>query len=209
MHIGIHLHASPGRATPPLIAMFEDRKRLFVDLLGWQVAVIEGRYEIDAFDTPACTYLIAGDDHAPHLGSLRLLPSTQPHILGSLFAVLAGRGVPTGPDVTEITRLCLPARLGAARRLAVRNALISAMVDHALASGTRMLTGVVSEAFRTQVLAMGWNAESLGSAARIDGAWLGAFAIHIDQNTPALLATTGIYTPASLPLARLPHSIAA
>lgn len=193
MQVHIHAHASPERATQPLIAMFEDRKRLFVDLLRWQVPVVDDRYEIDCFDTPDCTYLIASDEADEHLGSLRLLPTDQPHILGSIFAPLAEHKVPVGPDIAEITRLCLPTRLGAARRLAVRNALITTMVDHALACGLIMLTGVVAESFRTQILAMGWRAWRLGPPLRIDGQWLGAFAIEIDARTPALLAATGIY----------------
>lgn len=31
-------------------SMFEERKRVFVDLLGWDVPVLARRYEIDQFD---------------------------------------------------------------------------------------------------------------------------------------------------------------
>ena len=31
-------------------SMFEERKRVFVDLLGWDIPVLAGRYEIDQFD---------------------------------------------------------------------------------------------------------------------------------------------------------------
>ena len=34
-----------------LRTMFEARKRVFVDLLKWDVPVLEGAYEIDQFDT--------------------------------------------------------------------------------------------------------------------------------------------------------------
>src|SRR3546814_6217820 len=64
------------------------------------------------------------------LGSLRLLPSNKPHILSELFPELCPAGVPTGPTTYEVTRLCLPVRHGAAERLRIRNALITAMVDH-------------------------------------------------------------------------------
>src|SRR3546814_13100041 len=76
------------------------------------------------------------------LGSLRLLPSNKPHILSELFPELCPAGVPTGPTTYEVTRLCLPVRHGAAERLRIRNALITAMVDHALTNGITRLTGV-------------------------------------------------------------------
>lgn len=176
-------------------AMFEDRRRLFCDLMRWDVPIVADRFEIDQFDNGDATYLVDLCDDDLHRGSLRLLPSTGAHILGDLFPVLADRVVPRGDDICEITRLCLPTRLGASRRLEVRNRLISTMVDHALASGIRTLTGVVRPGFLTSVLAMGWDAQPLGSTREIGGMALGAFRIEIDTDTPARLISTGIYTP--------------
>lgn len=174
-------------------SMFEDRKRLFVDLLGWNVPVVDDRFEIDRFDTEHAVYLVAADEDGSHLGSLRLLPTTKPHILDSLFADLCPQGAPTGEHIFEITRLCLPARLGSAQRLEIRKQLISAMADFALANGITRLTGVVDAGFRKDILNMGWLAEPLGPATPLDGANLGAFAIHISSDTPERLRWTGIY----------------
>lgn len=180
-------------------AMLEDRRRLFCDLMRWEVPVVAGRFEIDQFDTGDATYLVDIDEIGAHRGSMRLLPSTGAHILGDLFPVLSDRAVPRGPGICEITRLCLPSRLGAGRRLDVRNRLISAMVDHALAQGIHTLTGVVRPGFRASVLAMGWAAEALGPIRMIGGMELGAFRIEIDADTPARLTRTGIYSPCTVP----------
>jgi acyl homoserine lactone synthase len=196
--ITIHRGNRPTRCAQALLPMFEDRKRLFVDLLGWGVPVVESAYEVDQFDDAHCVYLVDADGADAHLGSMRLLPTTRPHILGTLFAELCDGPVPTGGHVWEITRLCLPCRLRAGRRLDVRHRLISAMVDHALAEGIGVLTGVVQASFRAQVLAMGWRCAPLGPAARIGGAEVGAFRIEIAPDTPALLAATGIYRPGML-----------
>lgn len=72
-------------------AMFEARKRVFVDLLGWDLAVLADRYEIDQFDDENARYLIITDPHHSHLASARLLPTTRPHILDTLFACCATR----------------------------------------------------------------------------------------------------------------------
>src|SRR5690554_1522586 len=110
--------------------MFEDRKILFVDLLDWDVPVIDERYEIDDYDGDGALYLIATDDDGAHIGSMRLLPTEGAHLLADRFTALYDDELPRGQHVMEITRLCLPQRLGAGGRLWIRNRLISAMVDH-------------------------------------------------------------------------------
>lgn len=201
----IHILRGCTLADVRAASMFEDRKALFVDLLGWDVPVVGDRYEIDSYDGDAAVYLIAAHDGRVHQGSMRLLPTTGAHLLADRFAPLCEGAAPRGERVREITRLCLPQRLGAAGRLRVRNHLISAMVDHALGGSIAVLTGVVTASFREEVLAMGWSARPLGPARRIDGSFLGAFRIEIDAETPALLASNGIYSPGTIaadPLAR-------
>jgi len=185
-------------ADPVAAAMFIDRKRLFVDTLRWGVPVVKDRYEIDEFDGAAATYIVALDAQGDHISSMRLLPSTGPHILGSLFSLLCREGVPTGANIAEITRLCLPARLGATARLAARNRLISAMVDHALDIGIASLTAVVAWDFLEQVVRMGWRCMALGGPTIIHGARLGAFRINVDADTPDRLAANGIYSPGTI-----------
>ncbi len=193
--------------NPSDAAMFEDRKRLFVDLMRWDVPVVDGRFEIDQFDGADATYIVAHGAEARkvaglHHGSMRLLPTTAPHILGDLFPELAEGAVPRGDDVAEITRLCLPTRLGASERTSVRNRLISAMVDHALENGIRVLTGVVRPAFCETVLVLGWRAAALGPVQIIGGQSLAAFRVEIDTETPELLDATGIYVEGLLAEAR-------
>jgi acyl homoserine lactone synthase len=189
----IHITQGYSLADARHASMFRDRKTLFVDLLGWDVPVIDDQFEIDRYDTGAALYLIALDEEGRHIGSMRLLPTVSPHLLSNVFAELCESDIPRGPTVLEITRLCLPQRLGCAGRLTVRNRLVTAMVDYALAGGITALTGVVTAAYREQVLAMGWRAEPLGAPRSRHGAMLGAFRIEIDADTPALLAANGIY----------------
>jgi len=191
----IHVIENHPLATnqPLLRTMFADRKRLFVDLFGWDVPVVDGEFEIDQFDTAGAVYIIAADEEGQHAASMRLLPTTQPHVLDTLFSHLCPIGVPVGHTIWESTRLCLPQRHGAARRRELRNALISTMIDVALERGIEGLTGVIPEPFRKEVLAMGWQAEPLGPAVRIPGGPIGAFLIHVQADTPDRLRWTGVY----------------
>src|SRR3546814_1687161 len=68
-HPMIHIidnHLAPG-SQPLLQSMFADRKRLFVDLFGWDVPVFDGQYEIDQFDN---AHTIRSEVHTSELQSI-------------------------------------------------------------------------------------------------------------------------------------------
>lgn len=195
----------PGQ-TQVLKSMFEARKRVFVDLLKWDVPVLDGRFEVDRFDDPHATYIILADSTGEHLGSARLLQTTRPHILGSLFPELCAGHFPTGPEVLEITRFCLDRRLGASDRLQVRNRLVSALVAHALRRGIRTYTGVAEMGWLQQILAFGWDCRPLGLPRSIGGRLVGALAISIEPDTPALLNRNCIWCDEDLAETALPQA---
>lgn len=175
-----------------LDAMFEARKQVFVDLLGWELDVAHGRYEIDAFDDEHAQYLVVADDDRRHLGSARILPTTRAHILGDLFPDLCDQPPPRGPHIYEITRFCLGRGLGAARRRCVRDTLVMALAHHALARRIASYTGVAEIGWLRQIERFGWHYKPLGNPRRRCGMTLGALRIDIAAGTPDLLARAGI-----------------
>jgi acyl-homoserine lactone synthase len=179
-------------------AMFEARKRVFVDLLSWDLPVLAGRYEIDQYDAPHARYLIVADTDHNHLASARLLPTTRPHILSDLFAGLCDAAPPTGPSTWEITRFCLDRSLRALERRRWRDALVTALTHYALEHGITSYTGVAEQDWLGQILAFGWHAEPLGPPRTIDGMTLGALRIEITPETPSLLVAKGIHALAEL-----------
>lgn len=70
---------------PVLRRMFAARKEVFVDLLRWNVPVVDDRFELDQFDDGDARYLVVTDAAGGHRASARLLPTTRPHLLGTLF----------------------------------------------------------------------------------------------------------------------------
>ncbi len=182
-----------------LRAMYAARKSVFIDLLKWDIPALDGKYEIDGYDNEHARYLILLDQDGGHLASTRLLPTTRPHILSELFPALCAGSIPTGPTIYEITRFCLDRSLRASERRQVRNRLVTAIVEHALAAGIDRYTGVADIGWLQQILDFGWDCRKLGQALKLDCGVLGAIDIRIDADTPDKLATTGIWstTPTS------------
>lgn len=173
--------------------MHRDRKRVFVDLLHWDVPVIDDEFEIDAFDTVQAVYLVETDQVGRHLGSFRLLSTEHPHLLGSVFPELSDSSVPSGPDIWEITRGCLSPALRAAERLRVRNRLATAAVDYALKHGISRYTCIADSGWLAQIPTLGWDARPLGAPRRIAGVLTGALEIEITAATPSQFLASGTY----------------
>jgi N-acyl-L-homoserine lactone synthetase len=181
--------------------MFRDRKRVFVDLLKWNVPS-DGRYERDQFDDDYAEYIVVSDQTTgDHLGSMRLLRTDRPHILGSLFAELCEEGVPTGPHIREVTRLCLSPRLKARERLRIRNRLFTALVEYGLLTGITGYSGVADVGWYSQLLALGWRCTPLGLPRHLSGSLVGAVLAHVEPHTIELFRQAGTYETSDLRLA--------
>lgn len=189
--------------------MFEDRKTIFVDLLKWDIPH-DGRFERDQFDDEHAEYLIVNDaDSGEHFASLRMLRTDRPHILGSLFSELCDGTVPRGPDIREISRMCLSPRHRGPERTAARNLLASAMTEYALLTGIRAYTGVADMGWMSRVLSAGWRCEPLGMPRPVGGAMVGAMMIHIEADTIRRLQISGKYHSSVLRAEQFDRSIAA
>lgn len=189
------------RADPVLKSMFEARKRVFVDLLKWDVPVLGKKYEIDQFDTPEATYLILAAARGKHRASARLLRTDRAHILGELFPHLCDGPIPSGTTTREITRFCIDPELSKAERREARNQLVTALVEHAISARITDYTAVASVSWFRQIADFGWNCQALGPQRNVDGELLIALHISIDAETPARLAANGIYCPSAFRLA--------
>ena len=176
-----------------LRAMFAARKKVFVDLLKWDVPVLAGRFEIDQFDDEHARYIILLDAGGRHLASTRLLPTSRLGILSELYPELSDGPLPEGDDVFEITRFCLSPECTSRERRAIRNQLVTAIARYALTAGIKTYTGVADMNWLRQILDFGWECSLLGEPKAVGRALLGALRIDIDVHTLARLAAAGVY----------------
>lgn len=172
--------------------MHEDRKRVFVDTLNWDLPC-DGQEERDQFDGEQATYLVLQDDQGAHRCSVRLLDTNGPHILGDIFHQLCDGPVPRGPDVKEITRYLASPRVRAVERLHARNMMARALIEYGLNQGISRYTAVCDLAFLNQILAAGWHCDPLGLPQVVGGAIVGAFCIHVEPGAIAAMTRSWRY----------------
>jgi N-acyl-L-homoserine lactone synthetase len=167
-----------------LDGMFRDRKRIFVDWLKWDVPVVNGIHEMDQFDGPDALYLIdEGGPARPHLGSVRLLPTSGPHLLGDVFPQLCEEGAPRREDTWEITRLCVAPGFKGAEALSIRRRIAQALVETALLYGVSRYVAVAHVEWLSGVIATGWETRPLGLPRQIGTEMVGAIEILINPET--------------------------
>lgn len=189
--------------------MFEDRKAIFVDLLKWDIPH-DGRFERDQYDDEDTEYLIVNElNSSEHYASVRMLRTDRPHMLEALFPELCDQGIPRGPDIREISRMCLSSRHRGPERMRFRNLLASAMTEYGLLAGIRAYTAVMEVGRMSRVLAAGWRCEPLGMPRKIGPTMVGALMIHIDPDTIRRLRRTGRYESGVLRVEPMAEPIAA
>jgi acyl-homoserine lactone synthase len=161
----VHVVNAANRALylDELEAMHRHRYRLFVELMGWRALECEDKLDIDEFDNPAATYLLAIDDDGVLRGSGRLIPSWRPHMLKNLFPEYVDGEVPTGPQIWEWTRHAPgdPAFPGAVNKR-VKAALHIGMLEFAASRGIEAFTGILETRILAPALESGWRIKPLG-----------------------------------------------
>lgn len=169
-----------------LMEMHHDRKQVFVDRFGWRLPAKGSWLEVDQFDDDYAIYLLARSSEGRHRGSVRLLPSSRPHMLSTLFSRLCPAGVPTGDDCWEVSRLVTcPADASGTTILRVHRLLALALVEFAESNGIRRYT-LVAESHRVPaLLSVGWPVTPLGLPTWIEGEQLQALQIDLPPGTLA------------------------
>lgn len=178
-----------------LIEMHHDRKRVFVDKLGWSLPTGAGWLEVDEFDNEYAVYLLARSrETGRHVGSVRLLPTTRPHMLGTMFSNLCAGKVPRSEDCWEISRfLTCPPEVEGTSVLKIHRLLAIALIEIALLKSIRCYTLVTEPQRLPALLSIGWSVVPLGIPTRYGRETLQALQILVDPEIlPVLRRKTGV-----------------
>lgn len=151
----------------------------------WKGLRVEDERESDQFDNDDAVYILAIEDGRV-LGGSRFVPTIKPHLLSEVFPVLADvKGIPRSPDIFEWTRLF------AVTEKRERTPKPGSVTGKVLCGGLEFLLGeeatgftLVTEAWwLARTYSWGWKLAPLGMPALIDGQWLVASYVPVDNET--------------------------
>ena len=178
--------------------MFQLRKRVFHDLLGWDVTV-RGDVEIDQYDDVNPIYVLSYTPGTRHLrGALRLLPTLGPNMLDDTFpALLGGRAAIRRPDIWESSRFCIDPEISqdrASNQVTVAAAeLMCAVGELGLASGIRQIVTVTDVFLERMFRRMGCPGTRIGEPRKIGSVHAVAVSWDVDDRLLAdMKAIAGI-----------------
>ena len=169
----------------PLIQMYHDRKRVFIDHLGWRLKTPGSWLELDDYDNDVAVYLMARDgEDGSHIGSVRLLQTTGPHMMEGVFPELCAEGVLRGPNVWEISRLVATVQGRAGTRLLrVHRMLALALVEFALLNQIDSYVLVAESQRVPALLSVGWHVTPLSLPTEHEGEMIEALKIQIEPDS--------------------------
>jgi acyl homoserine lactone synthase len=170
-----HLH---GEAW---ISQHRLRHKIFVERQRWRVPVYNG-LEYDEFDTPSAQYVVWCDCEGQARGVVRLLPTTRPYMLKSLWPELLSPQMPDSPQIWEATRFGCDHTLPASMRREVVAELIAACLEFGLEHGIRSYLALMPVAvFKQVIAAAGCQVEVGRQSLRMGCHDVVAGAVKVDQ----------------------------
>ena len=140
-----HLH---GEAW---ISQHRLRHQIFVGRQSWNIPTYNS-LEYDQFDTPAAKYVLWLDNAGQARGVTRLLPTTRPYMIKSLWPELLQQKLPETETIWEATRFGCDRSLEPATRRRVVAELICGCLEFGLANGIRQYLGLMPVAVFNHII---------------------------------------------------------
>jgi len=169
------------------------RYRMFVERQQWTVPHFR-QIEYDEFDTPAATYILTVDDEFRALGTLRLIPTTRPYMVESLWPDLVNEELPHRDTIWEASRFGCDRNLDAASRRRVVAELLLGCQEFGVANGiSKYLAVMPLPIFKCVIAANGCPVTLFRPTPRLDRYEIAAAYIDVSPATlEAVRRHTGI-----------------
>lgn len=165
------------------------RYQVFVEHLGWELDTPYG-LEFDQFDRPDTLYVVARNDAQDIIGCARLLPTTTPYLLEEVFPeLLNGLAPPKSAEIWELSRFATVDFTNCISGLttngqfssAVTLNILEAVVQSAKQQGAKRLISVSPLGVERLIRCAGYHAHRAGPPKQVDGQWIMACWIEIDE----------------------------
>jgi len=178
--------------------MYQHRHQVFVEKLRWNLPLAKDGLEIDQYDTEDAIYILSLDKNLNVVGSMRLLPTIQDHLMSDLFSHLLNIPEPIGDSIWESSRTCLkPSVEIPVEKNTVINDIFIGMAEAAVMLGIETVTFVANMQIYSTLLAFGGKVEPLGFPQYdADGEEIIASSVKINQGVlDSVWQSHGIMAP--------------
>jgi acyl-homoserine lactone synthase len=195
-------------------SQLEDMHRLrhviYVDRRGWKALARPDGREIDQFDTEDTIYLLGLNAKGAVISSVRLNPTTKPHLISKFFArTVTFEPIPISDSIYEITRyFIVPERVPRPLRKVAEGELKTALLEYGLNLGLIEMSVVCDTFFLGPIEEMRWKIRLLGPPTPYDEGICISLRLEVSEeaiaNTRKTCGVTGpVYVYQTFP--PLPH----
>lgn len=161
--------ANRDRYTPYLEAMFRQRAKVFAFKLQWKaLRVNDGMERDEVDDAEGVCYLLTIDDMGDVVGSVRVAPTTGPHLLAGPLKQFAEREYDKSFRTWEITRFMPIGVEEAPNKLLLRGLLSAGLQEFGVRHGITRLVAVTDEDRLAGSSRNGWRTEMLSGLVETD-----------------------------------------
>ncbi len=179
-----------------LPSLFRLRKKMFVDLQGWEIPTFNGM-EYDAYDNPATTYLVYTDENDKALGMVRLYPTDRQYMLSDVWPeIVEYIDLPKSINIWEGSRFVIDNDLSRELRTKIKHELVCAFLEFGISKDIEEYIGVMPpKIWESVFINSGWPIQKLGETISLpDGSeiYAGQFKVSKEQLLN-VRKKTGIY----------------
>jgi acyl-homoserine lactone synthase len=164
---------------------YKFRHRFFVDGLKWEaLRRLDGR-EVDQFDVPGIVHVV-GVDQGEVFSYSRLLPTTRPHLLNTVYPqMLEGNAEPVGDTIWEWTRCAVDPKRREGRKAAdpATTGMTLGVIETCVMLGIEALHVQTHPMLLTRLMELGFKCKPLALPSQLEGQDVVPFLAHVSEVT--------------------------
>lgn len=180
--MAIIIRAHHRASFPSLLdQMYQLRRRVFVERLGWKLDT-DGVREIDQFDNGACMHMVALDQDGRVRATSRYTPSLEPNVTCDVLQDRMHGRFPRAAHIVEVSRHCVDPDIDDATRKAVLLDMRVSQHELARRHGWTHSLGVSYDRHIQPWIRVGMHVEILGAPFLFPGDKEFSFGWMVSQN---------------------------
>ena len=150
-----------------LNSSFALRKKVLVDKLRWELPSGSSPLETDQFDDGDTCHLISLNRDGSVRGTLRAALSLSPNLTCDVLQSYYPAPIPRGPNIGEISRLCVDLDLSPIERQAARADLFVSLAELCLERGWEQIVGILRQGLLFEFVRVGLIIDMLSPPIKI------------------------------------------